>query len=80
MADAAVNGLNLTNNDRPLLSARVGRAHDATRPVRLERGAVPYAEGSCLVSFGETRVLCAASVETGVPGWRRGTGEGWVTA
>lgn len=80
MADAAVNGSNLTNNDRPLLPARVGRAHDATRPVRLERGAVPYAEGSCLVSFGETRVLCAASVETGVPGWRRGTGEGWVTA
>ena len=80
MADAAVNGSNLTNDDRPVLSARVGRAHDATRPVRLERGAVPYAEGSCLVSFGETRVLCAASVETGVPGWRRGSGDGWVTA
>ncbi len=46
----------------------------------MERGAVLYAEGSCLVSFGETRVLCAASVEDGVPGWRRGSGEGWVTA
>lgn len=46
----------------------------------MERGAVLYAEGSCLVSFGQTRVLCAASVEDGVPGWRRGRGEGWVTA
>jgi ribonuclease PH len=39
-----------------------------------------YAEGSCLVSFGQTRVLCTASVEDGVPGWRRGRGEGWLTA
>ncbi len=46
----------------------------------LERGVVAYAEGSCLVSFGETRVLCAASVEEGVPAWRRGRGEGWITA
>jgi len=50
------------------------------REVSIERGAVPYAEGSCLVSFGNTRVLCAASVETGVPGWRKGSGEGWITA
>jgi ribonuclease PH len=50
------------------------------RPVSLERGVVPYAEGSCLVSFGETRVLCAASVEDGVPGWKKGKGEGWLTA
>jgi ribonuclease PH len=48
--------------------------------VSIERGAAPYAEGSCLVSFGNTRVLCAASVEAGVPGWRRGSGEGWLTA
>jgi ribonuclease PH len=41
---------------------------------------VRNAEGSCLVSFGETKVLCAASVEDGVPGWRRGRGEGWLTA
>ena len=46
----------------------------------LERGAAPYAEGSCLVSFGRTRVLCTVSVEDGVPGWRRGRGEGWLTA
>jgi ribonuclease PH len=41
---------------------------------------VPYAEGSCLISFGETRVLCAASVELSVPSWRKGKGEGWITA
>jgi ribonuclease PH len=46
----------------------------------MERNAVPYAEGSCLVSFGETRVLCAASVELSVPGWKKGRGEGWITA
>jgi ribonuclease PH len=50
------------------------------RPVTLERGVAPYAEGSCLVSFGSTRVLCTASVEDGVPAWRRGRGEGWLTA
>lgn len=50
------------------------------RPVTLERNAVPYAEGSCLVSFGETRVLCAASVELAVPAWKKGRGEGWITA
>jgi ribonuclease PH len=59
---------------------RVGRAANALRDVTLERHAVRYAEGSCLVSFGGTRVLCAASVEDGVPGWRRGRGEGWITA
>jgi ribonuclease PH len=48
--------------------------------VVLQRGAASYAEGSCLVSFGETRVLCVASVEEGVPSWRRGTGAGWLTA
>lgn len=59
---------------------RDGRAGDELRPITLERGAAPYAEGSCLVAFGDTRVLCAASVQEGVPGWRRGSGEGWVTA
>ena len=63
--------------DRP---ERVGRAADALRDVSLQRGAAPSAEGSCLVSFGRTRVLCAVSVEDGVPGWRRGRGEGWLTA
>ncbi len=60
--------------------SRTERSNEALRPVSLERGAVLYAEGSCLVSFGKTRVLCAASVETGVPGWKKGSGEGWVTA
>jgi ribonuclease PH len=50
------------------------------RPVFVERAVAPYAEGSCLISYGATRVLCAASVEEGVPGWRRGRGEGWLTA
>jgi ribonuclease PH len=50
------------------------------RPVTLERGVVPYAEGSCLIAFGDTRVLCAATVEDSVPGWRKGSGEGWLTA
>jgi ribonuclease PH len=61
-------------------SSRTGRQPDQTRPVRLQRGAASYAEGSCLVSFGDTRVLCAASVEEGVPNWRRASGAGWVTA
>ena len=60
--------------------ARADRAISAMRPVRLERHAAPYAEGSCLVTFGRTNVLCAASVEMGVPGWRKGSGEGWLTA
>ena len=59
---------------------RAGRSAGELRPISLERGAAPYAEGSCLVSFGSTRVLCTASVEDGVPGWRRGRGEGWLTA
>ncbi len=50
------------------------------RRVSLERGVAEYAEGSCLVSFGKTRVLCTASIEKGVPGWRKGSGEGWLTA
>ena len=60
--------------------ARQGRATDAMRPLALERGVAPYAEGSCLVSFGDTRVLCAASVDDGVPGWRKNSGLGWMTA
>jgi ribonuclease PH len=59
---------------------RVGRSADALRTITLERNAAPYAEGSCLVAFGRTRVLCTVSVEDGVPGWRRGRGEGWLTA
>ena len=59
---------------------RVGRPTTSLRPVTLERRAAPYAEGSCLVSFGSTRVLCTASVEAGVPGWKKGSGTGWITA
>jgi ribonuclease PH len=58
----------------------VNRPPTDLRPIALERNAVPYAEGSCLVSFGETRVLCAASVELSVPSWKKGRGEGWITA
>ncbi len=57
-----------------------GRATHALREISLTRGAVPNAEGSCLVAFGNTRVLCAVSVEDGVPGWKKGRGEGWLTA
>jgi ribonuclease PH len=56
------------------------RAPDQLRPVTLERGVARYAEGSCLVSFGETRVLCTASLEERGPPWLRGSGKGWVTA
>ena len=56
------------------------RTAEQLRPLVLERGILPYAEGSCLVAFGDTRVLCTASVETNLPGWRRGSGEGWITA
>ena len=57
-----------------------GRAPDELRPVRLTRGWLDHAEGSVLVEFGRTRVLCAASFTEGVPRWRKGSGEGWVTA
>lgn len=59
---------------------RRGRAFDEVRPVLLEREAAPYAEGSCLASFGQTKVLCTASVQEGAPTWRAGRGVGWVTA
>jgi ribonuclease PH len=57
-----------------------GRAADQLRPVSLTRGWLDHAEGSCLVEFGATRVLVAASVTEGVPRWRKGSGLGWVTA
>ncbi|MBC6457997.1 ribonuclease PH [Actinomadura sp. HBU206391] len=57
-----------------------GRAIDQLRPVRIQRGWLSHAEGSVLVEFGGTRVLCAASVQTNVPRWRRDSGLGWVTA
>jgi ribonuclease PH len=56
------------------------RAPDQMRPVSLERAVARYAEGSCLVKFGETHVLCTASLEERGPAWLRGSGKGWVTA
>ena len=57
-----------------------GRSDTELRPVKLTRGWLDHAEGSVLVEFGATRVLCAASVTEEVPRWRRGSGLGWVTA
>ncbi|MDT4997207.1 MAG: ribonuclease [Pseudonocardiales bacterium] len=57
-----------------------GRAADELRPVTITRDWQKYAEGSALVEFGDTKVLCAASVVQGVPRWRKGTGLGWVTS
>ncbi|CBA15313.1 ribonuclease PH [Xanthomonas albilineans] len=57
-----------------------GRTAEQLRPVRIERAFTRHAEGSVLVSFGDTRVLCNASVDNRVPGFLRGKGEGWVTA
>ena len=56
------------------------RAANALRPVRITRSYTAYAEGSVLIEFGSTRVLCTASVEEKVPGHKKGSGEGWVTA
>jgi ribonuclease PH len=55
------------------------RALDEMRAVTLERGFSKHAEGSCLISFGHTKVLCTASIEERIPPWLRGKGEGWVT-
>ncbi|CAL9472406.1 Ribonuclease PH [Streptomyces sp. enrichment culture] len=57
-----------------------GRTPEQLRPITIERGWSKHAEGSVLVSFGDTKVLCTASVTEGVPRWRKGSGEGWVTA
>ena len=56
------------------------RAADQMRPVSLERDVLKHALGSCLVEFGDTRVLCAATIEEGVPGWRKASRQGWLTA
>ncbi len=63
------------------MSSRLdGRSADQLRPVTIERGWSSHAEGSALISFGETKVLCTASFTAGVPRWKVGKGEGWVTA
>jgi ribonuclease PH len=60
--------------------ARSGRKPDELRPVTIDTGIAPYAEGSALIAFGSTRVWCTASVEERVPPWLNGRGQGWVTA
>lgn len=57
-----------------------GRTPEQLRPITIQRGWSKHAEGSVLVSFGDTKVFCTASVTEGVPRWRKGSGEGWVTA
>ncbi|MEW2087077.1 ribonuclease PH [Streptomyces sp. NPDC005283] len=57
-----------------------GRTAEQLRPVTIERGWSKHAEGSVLIAFGDTKVFCTASVTEGVPRWRKGSGEGWVTA
>ena len=57
-----------------------GRAPDQLRPVTIEPGFLAFAEGSCLVTLGNTRVICAATIDAEVPRWMRGRGTGWVTA
>ena len=57
-----------------------GRAADALRTLRVERGYTRHAEGAVLLSMGDTRVLCTASIEERIPAWLRGKGEGWITA
>ena len=59
---------------------RLYRPDHEPRPIELERHVAPFAEGSCRVRFGRTDVLCTATVEDSVPGWRKGSGQGWVTA
>ena len=61
-------------------SRPLDRAPDALRPVRITRGYTRHAEGSVLIAFGDTKVLCTASVEERVPPHKKGSGEGWVTA
>ncbi|HET6825364.1 MAG TPA: ribonuclease PH [Amnibacterium sp.] len=63
-----------------MIERRDGRAADQLRPVTIERGWSSQAEGSALISFGDTRVLCTASFTNGVPRWLQGKGRGWVTA
>ncbi len=66
--------------ERIEINRAAGRAADCLRPVSLERDVLKHALGSCLVKFGDTLVLCAATIEEGVPGWRKASRQGWVTA
>ena len=68
----------MNTNSEP--SRANGRANNEPRPIKLTPGVMKNAAGSCLAEFGDTRVLCSASVEEGVPGWRKNAHAGWVTA
>ncbi len=57
-----------------------GRTNEALRPVEFKRGYLKHPEGSVLITTGETKVICTATLELGVPGWLNGSGQGWVTA
>jgi len=62
------------------MSREDGRQAEELRPVTITRNWLDHAQGSCLIEFGKTKVLCAASAQEGVPRWRKGSGLGWVTA
>jgi len=72
--------MNSTSSTATLSKRAHGRSQDQLRTVRITRGYTVHAEGSVLIEFGDTRVLCTASVEEKVPGHKKGSGEGWVTA
>ncbi len=62
------------------MSRADGRTNEALRPVEFKRGYLKHPEGSVLITTGETKVICTATLELGVPGWLNGSGQGWVTA
>lgn len=68
------------SSDRKAGRRAGGRKPASLRPVRVEVDYIPTADGSCLISFGRTRVICTASIVPGVPPWLAGTGKGWLTA
>ena len=70
----------MTSTERTPMPRSDGRAADQLRPVTIERGWSEQAEGSALITFGKTKVLCTASFTNGVPRWLMGKGSGWVTA
>ncbi len=72
--------INATNTQDMEIKRSYERSFDQMRPVSLTPGVMKNADGSCLAEFGDTRVLCSATVEEGVPKWRKGQHAGWVTA
>ena len=62
------------------MTRSVARLSDQMREVSIQRGIIGHAEGSALISFGRTKVICTASIEKGVPSFMRGKGRGWITS